>query len=79
MEESREKKKKQLLNQSNNYIKYSALAFQMFAIIGIFTFIGYKIDESRTGKTPLFTAFLSVFGVAAALYLVFKGLNKNKE
>ena len=28
------------------YAKYSALGFQMIAIIGIFTYAGYKIDEA---------------------------------
>ncbi len=58
----------------NNYVRYSSLGFQMIAIIGIFTFAGYKIDESRGSKTPLFTAFLSLLGVVIALYIVFRGI-----
>lgn len=58
----------------NNYVKYSSLGFQMFGIIGVFTFTGYKIDESLVSKTPLFTAFLSLLGVVIALYIVFKGV-----
>ncbi|MBU0696326.1 MAG: AtpZ/AtpI family protein [Bacteroidetes bacterium] len=58
----------------NNYIKYSGLGFQMVGIIGVFTFAGYKIDESRQSKIPLFTAFLSLLGVIIALYIVFRGL-----
>jgi len=63
-----------LLNTANSYVKYSALAFQMVGIIGIFTFIGYKIDESRQSDTPLITGIFSLIGVMAALYTVFKGL-----
>lgn len=76
MEENQqpETKKKQLLNTANSYVKYSALAFQMVGIIGIFTFIGYKIDESRQSDTPLITGIFSLVGVMAALYTVFKGL-----
>ena len=58
----------------NNYIKYSSLGFQMVGIIGVFTFAGYKIDESLNSKTPLFTAFLSLSGVVIALYIVFRDI-----
>ena len=74
-----QQKKKQLLSSASSYVKYSALAFQMFGIIGLFTFAGYKIDESRQSETPLFTAFLSLIGVGIALYVVLRGLNKNKN
>jgi ATP synthase protein I len=60
--------------QLDNYIKYSGLGFQMVGIIGVFTFAGYKIDESLGSKMPLFTAFLSLSGVVIALYIVFRGL-----
>lgn len=69
-----QEKKKQLLNTANSYVKYSALAFQMIGIIGICTFIGYKIDESQQNKTPLITGIASLIGVVIALYTVFKSL-----
>jgi ATP synthase protein I len=71
MEKKQSEKEKQPLN---SYIKYSSMGFQMVAIIGIFTFAGYKLDESRGTKTPLFTAFLSLLGVVLAMYIVFKGI-----
>jgi F0F1-type ATP synthase assembly protein I len=58
----------------NSYIKYSALGFQMIGIIGVFTYIGYYIDESQNNKTPIFTGILSLFGVIVSLYLVLRGL-----
>ncbi|WP_442794866.1 AtpZ/AtpI family protein [Pelobium manganitolerans] len=60
----------------NAYVKYSALGFQMIGIIGAFTFAGYKLDQSRESGTPIYTAILSLVGVAIALYFVFKGINK---
>lgn len=69
-----QEKKKQLLDTANSYVKYSALAFQMIGIIGICTFIGYKIDESQQNKTPLITGIASLIGVIVALYTVFKSL-----
>jgi len=56
------------------YAKYSAIGFQMFAVIAVFAFIGYKIDEHQNSKTPLWTAFLSLAGVFCALYLVIRSI-----
>ncbi len=58
----------------NNYIKYSALGFQMIAIIGVFTFVGYKIDESAHHDTNWVTALLSLIGVFASLYIVIRSV-----
>ncbi|WP_449435474.1 AtpZ/AtpI family protein [Pedobacter steynii] len=48
----------------------------MLAIIGVFAFIGYKIDEYRGSKTRIITALFSLIGVGAAMYQVVKQLNK---
>ncbi|WP_423146960.1 AtpZ/AtpI family protein [Rubrolithibacter danxiaensis] len=63
----------------NNYIRYSAAGFQMIVIIGVFTFIGYKIDENRSSETPLFTAGFSLLGVFIALYQVIRSISNNKS
>jgi F0F1-type ATP synthase assembly protein I len=60
---------------ANSYLKFTGLGFQMIAIIGVFTFIGYKIDESFNHSTKWITAIFSLFGVFASLYIVFKSLN----
>ena len=57
-----------------NYVKYSSIGFQMIAIIGLFAFIGHKIDSSRNSGTPLCTALFSVIGVCIALYQVIRSL-----
>lgn len=58
----------------NNYIKYSGLGFQMIVIIGVFSFAGYKIDETLHHQTQWVTAVLSLLGVFISLYLIFKSL-----
>jgi len=63
----------------NSYAYYSGMGFQMIAVIGIFAFIGYQIDEGRGSNTPIFTAFLSLAGVCASMYLVIRSVNKNKN
>ncbi|WP_316793271.1 AtpZ/AtpI family protein [Pedobacter frigoris] len=74
MTEPNEKKK-----NVNNFAKYSSISFQMLATIGVFAFIGYKIDEYRESDKPIFTALISLFGVIVALYQVVKQLNKNSQ
>lgn len=61
----------------NAFAKYSSISFQMIVVIGVFAFIGHKIDGYRNAKTPIFTAGFSLLGVAVSMYQVVKQLNKN--
>ena len=60
----------------NAYVKYSTMGFQMIAIIGIFTYAGYKIDESAHHQVRWVTAVLSLIGVFISLYIVIVSLKK---
>ncbi len=60
----------------NAYVKYSSLGFQMIAIIGAFTFAGYKIDEGAHHQVKWVTAALSLAGVFISLYIVIVSLKK---
>ncbi len=59
---------------ANNYLKFSGLGFQMIAIIGAFTYAGYKIDENENHQVQWVTAVLALTGVFISLYIVFKAL-----
>ena len=61
---------------ANSFVKYSSIGFQMLATIGLFAFIGYKIDEHQQNEKPLITAILSLIGVVVSLYQVVRQLNK---
>jgi hypothetical protein len=61
---------------TNSYIKYSGLGFQMIAIIGMFTYAGYKIDESAHHQVKWVTATLALIGVFISLYVVIKSLKE---
>lgn len=63
----------------NNFAKYSGIGFQMLATIGLFAFIGYKLDGYKGNKSLIFTALFSVAGVGLSLYQVVKQLNKNEK
>lgn len=56
----------------NDLGKYMGMAFQMLAIIAIFTFIGYKLDAHYQNKQHVFTAALSLVGVLLALFQVIR-------
>jgi hypothetical protein len=63
-------------NPMNAYAKYSSLGFQMIAIIGVFAYAGYKIDQSAHHQVKWVTAALSLTGVFISLYIVIVSLKK---
>ena len=65
-------------NKFDNFIRYSSLGFEMMAIIGGFTFLGYKIDEWMGNQFRGFTLGLMVLGVIGALVYSTRRLLKKK-
>ena len=57
-----------------SYARYTSLAFQMFAIIGLGIFGGVKLDQWLNLSFPVFTVLLSLISVAAAIYTAVKDL-----
>ena len=60
----------------NNYLKFTGMGFQMIAIIGIFAFAGYKIDEAGHHTVKWATAALALIGVFISLYLVIRSIKE---
>lgn len=56
----------------NDYVKYTAIAFQMVAIIALGTWVGYWLDQKYETETPWFTIAIALLSVFAALYLTLK-------
>ncbi len=56
----------------SNAAKFSGIGFQMIAIIGLFTYVGYKIDQSANHQVKWVTAILSLTGVFISLYVVIR-------
>lgn len=54
-------------NKPDSFIRYSGLAFEMMAIIGLFTFVGYKIDQWKGNEFKGFTLGLMIFSVIMAI------------
>lgn len=81
MKGNKEKQKRHNLpdNKSmSRFMYFSGMGFQMIAIIGVFAYIGHKIDESKGSEKPVFTAIFSLLGVGISLYSVIKSIVKNK-
>ncbi len=59
---------------ASGYLKYSGIGVQMIVIIGLFTYAGYKIDESAHHQTKWVTAILSLTGVFVSLYVIIRSV-----
>jgi hypothetical protein len=65
------------IKPANDYLRYSSMAFQMIAIMGVGIWLGIKIDHWLHLHFPVFTtilAILSVFGAIA--YFIRETLKK---
>ncbi|WP_281267891.1 AtpZ/AtpI family protein [Xanthomarina spongicola] len=66
--------------QLNTYARYSSIAFQMFAIIGIGAFVGVKLDNAFPNKHNLYTIILSlVFVIFAIVFVIRRIIAISKE
>lgn len=62
----------------NTYARYSSLAFQMMAIMLLFVFAGFKLDEWIGWQFPVFKLVLSLAGVVLAIYYAIKDFIRKK-
>jgi len=63
-------KNKKQNNQLNSYARFSGIAFQMIAIIGLGTFGGIKLDEFYPNDYQAYTLILSLSSIAIAIFVV---------
>ena len=66
------KRQKRKRDNLQEYAKYSALSFQMVAIILLGAFGGVKLDEILTNDFPLFTVTLTILALVFAMYYFIK-------
>ena len=72
----KQKPKKQL---KHSYARFSGIAIQMFAIIGVGSFIGVKLDERYPNKNNLFTISLSLLSVIIAIIYVIRRITHSSN
>lgn len=73
-----EQKNKNIKSGFDNFIRYSSLGFEMMAIIGLFTFAGYKIDQWMENDFMGFTFGLMILSVILAIVYGTRRLLKKK-
>ena len=59
------------------FAKYSGIAFQMLAIIGLSTWLGTWLDGHYQTSNPWFTISLMLLGLLVALYQVIRSHTKD--
>lgn len=69
-------KPKKPKKQLDTFIRYSNIAFQMAAVIGLGVIAGIQLDKISGIAFPLFTLVLSLGAVVAAIYLSIKDFLK---
>jgi len=61
------------------YAKYSGLPYQLFGLIGVFGFIGYKLDTYFQNPKYYITACLILVGFTAFMFKLFAVLKSENE
>jgi hypothetical protein len=59
-------------------LKYIGLSFQLFAVVGLGTWLGWYVQEKSQMKFPVWLLTFSFLSLAVAFYHLFKSL-KNDE
>ncbi|WP_224995427.1 AtpZ/AtpI family protein [Cesiribacter sp. SM1] len=71
-----ESSNQQKQSQLNSYLRYSGLAFQMMAVIGLAVWGGMKLDAWLGMRFPVCLVTLTLMSVAATLVITIKSLPK---
>ena len=59
----------------NKFARFSGIGFQMFAIIGFGTFLGFKLDKKYPNPKNLFTLGFSLGSVIISILYVIRQIN----
>jgi F0F1-type ATP synthase assembly protein I len=60
----------------NSYVKYSGLAFQLLAAIGVFGWLGYKLDQFLGLTFPAFMLLFGFLAFGAMMYQVYQSIKQ---
>jgi len=64
--------------QIPTWLKYMGLSFQLFAIIGGSTTLGWWLQQQSTFKFPIWLLLCSFAGVTIAFYSLWKSMQQDK-
>lgn len=66
-------------SQSNQYLKYSGMAIQLFVLLGLAAWIGQTLDAKLKTADPYFTIFFILLFSAVFFYKLVKDLGRRDE
>ncbi|WP_373494225.1 AtpZ/AtpI family protein [Aquiflexum sp.] len=69
---------KNRLPQTNTYLKYIGLSFQLFAIIGLGTWFGWFVQQKSQMRFPVWLLLFCFLSIVIAFYQLFISM-KNDE
>lgn len=61
----------------NSYLKYSSLGIQLLAAIGIFGYLGYRIDAWLNLEFPAFMLLLGFLAFGGMIFQLYRSINKD--
>jgi len=64
---------------SNSYLKYSGLAVQLLAAIGILGWLGWLLDHYLEFQFPAFMLLFGLLGFAGIMVQVYKSINQDNS
>ncbi|SHL95269.1 AtpZ/AtpI family protein [Chitinophaga sp. CF418] len=78
MEDPFSQKKPRKKPDNKLLLKYTGLAFQMMATLGVAVFAGYKIDQRTGWSFPFFLIILSLLALVLILRQIIKDTSRNE-
>jgi hypothetical protein len=67
------------LKTYNSYLKYSSLALQLLIVIGVFGWLGYKLDQYLEIRFPAFMLLLGFGAFGGMMFQVYRSINKDNR
>jgi len=64
-------------NPSNTYLRYSSLAFQLLAAIGILGWLGYELDQYLKLSFPAFMLLFGFMAFAGMIYQIYRSIKRD--
>lgn len=65
-------------NRYNAYLKYSSLAIQLVVVIGVFGWLGYKLDLYLELGFPVFMLLFILSAFGGMMYQLYKSINQSE-
>jgi len=65
------------LKTTSGYLKYSSLGLQLLGAIGVFGWLGYKLDQYLNIKFPVFMLLFGLAAFGGMMYQVYRSINRD--